>query len=126
MTRIFDDGLVCLQLITEQAALSLPRGAQIAGTCGSSEAELHVSWSNNAYTFRLYFSKVRKSDLPASVLHRVSNSVASLTLWTLSQGVDYKIIWICALRAAPTLCACVYTCVAMGMLVSLDLYYDNA
>ncbi|XP_060772086.1 lysosome-associated membrane glycoprotein 5 [Neoarius graeffei] len=46
-----------IDLIMEQAALSLPRGAQIAGTCGSSEAELHISWSNNAFTFRLYFSK---------------------------------------------------------------------
>ncbi|KAK3516555.1 hypothetical protein QTP70_022056 [Hemibagrus guttatus] len=46
-----------IDLITEQAAVSLPRGAQIAGTCGSSEAELHVSWSSNAYTFRLFFSK---------------------------------------------------------------------
>lgn len=56
------------QLITEQAAVSLPRGAQIAGTCGSSEAELHVSWSNNAYTFRLYFIKVRKFDPSAECL----------------------------------------------------------
>ncbi|KAI5090609.1 lysosome-associated membrane glycoprotein 5 precursor [Silurus meridionalis] len=50
-----------IDLITEQASLSLPRGAQIAGTCGSSEAELHVSWSNNAYTFRLYFSKEKRT-----------------------------------------------------------------
>lgn len=77
-------GVVGLQLITEQAALSLPRGAQIAGTCGSSEAELHVSWSNKAYTFRLFFSKVRKPDLPTSVSHRVRNSALTLTFWALS------------------------------------------
>lgn len=88
MTCLFDDGVVGLQLITEQAAFSLPRGAQIAGTCGSTEAELHVSWSNNAYTFRLYFSKVRKSHLPASVSHWVRNSAVALTLWTLTQGVQ--------------------------------------
>ncbi|TSK58029.1 Lysosome-associated membrane glycoprotein 5 [Bagarius yarrelli] len=52
-----------IDLITEQASLSIPRGAQIAGTCGSSEAELQVSWSNNAYTFRLYFSKITKVQL---------------------------------------------------------------
>ncbi|KPP75511.1 hypothetical protein Z043_105236, partial [Scleropages formosus] len=46
-----------IDLITEQASISLPRGAQIEGRCGSSEAELRVSWSNDAYTFRLFFLK---------------------------------------------------------------------
>ncbi|KAM9435453.1 lysosome-associated membrane glycoprotein 5 [Clarias gariepinus] len=50
-----------IDLITEQATLALPRGAQIAGTCGSSEAELQVSWSNHAYTLRLYFSKEKRT-----------------------------------------------------------------
>ncbi|KAL7871749.1 hypothetical protein SRHO_G00067320 [Serrasalmus rhombeus] len=46
-----------IDLITEQASLAIPRGARIEGSCGSTEAELHISWLNGAYTFRIYFSK---------------------------------------------------------------------
>lgn len=46
-----------IDLITEQATLALPRGARIEGSCGSTEAELHISWVNSAYTLRIYFSK---------------------------------------------------------------------
>lgn len=88
MRWFFDDGVVGPQLITEQASLSLPRGAQISGTCGSSEAELHVSWSNNAYTFRLYFSKVRKSDLPAQG-QKLGNFI-SIIGGRGEGGVDYR------------------------------------
>ncbi|XP_016372839.1 lysosome-associated membrane glycoprotein 5-like [Sinocyclocheilus rhinocerous] len=47
-----------IDLITEQASVSIPRGAQIAGKCGSSESELQISWINHAFTFRIFFSKV--------------------------------------------------------------------
>ncbi len=53
---------VCVQLITEQASASIPRGAQIAGKCGSSESELHISWLNDAFTFRIFFSKVIRAE----------------------------------------------------------------
>ncbi|KAK1888848.1 Lysosome-associated membrane glycoprotein 5 [Dissostichus eleginoides] len=46
-----------IDLITEQAAFTLPRGAEIEGTCGSTESEIQISWKNNAYTLRIYFSK---------------------------------------------------------------------
>ncbi|XP_071384039.1 lysosome-associated membrane glycoprotein 5 [Centroberyx affinis] len=46
-----------IDLITEQASLSLPRGAEIEGKCGSTESEIHISWKNNAYILRIYFSK---------------------------------------------------------------------
>ncbi|XP_036406215.1 lysosome-associated membrane glycoprotein 5 [Megalops cyprinoides] len=46
-----------IDLITEQASLSLPRGAEIEGKCGSTEAELSISWINDAYTFRIFFLK---------------------------------------------------------------------
>lgn len=115
MTWFFGDRVVGLQLITEQAALSLPRGAQIAGTCGSSEAELHVSWSNNAYTFRLYFSKVRKSKLPASVSHRVRNSAVINIMDTHSGGVGYKVVWICALGEMRPHCARARLCARVQM-----------
>ncbi|XP_051510559.1 lysosome-associated membrane glycoprotein 5-like [Myxocyprinus asiaticus] len=46
-----------IDLITEQVSLSIPRGAQIAGKCGTSESELHISWINDAFTFRIFFSK---------------------------------------------------------------------
>lgn len=49
---------VCVQLITEQASFNLPRGAEIEGKCDSTESEIHISWKNNAYTLRIYFSKV--------------------------------------------------------------------
>lgn len=46
------------QLITEQALFTLPRGAEIEGKCGSTESEIHITWKDNAYTLRIYFSKV--------------------------------------------------------------------
>ncbi|KAG9344672.1 hypothetical protein JZ751_010358 [Albula glossodonta] len=46
-----------IDLITEQASLSLPRGAEIEGKCGNTEAEIQISWINNAYTFRIFFMK---------------------------------------------------------------------
>lgn len=49
---------IFLQLITEQASFTLPRGAEIEGKCGSTESEIHITWKNNAYTLRIYFSKV--------------------------------------------------------------------
>ncbi|XP_066533829.1 lysosome-associated membrane glycoprotein 5 [Hoplias malabaricus] len=50
-----------IDLITEQASLALPRGARIEGQCGSSEAELHISWTNGAYTLRLFFIKEKRT-----------------------------------------------------------------
>ncbi|XP_026888603.2 lysosome-associated membrane glycoprotein 5 isoform X2 [Electrophorus electricus] len=50
-----------IDLITEQATLALPRGAEIEGKCGNTDAELYVSWMNNAYTFRIYFSKEKRT-----------------------------------------------------------------
>lgn len=47
-----------LQLITEQASFTLPRSAEIDGKCGSTESEIHITWKNNAFTLRIYFSKV--------------------------------------------------------------------
>lgn len=47
-----------LQLITEQAAFTLPRSAEIDGKCGTMESEIHITWKNSAYTLRIYFSKV--------------------------------------------------------------------
>ncbi|MBN3271976.1 LAMP5 protein, partial [Polyodon spathula] len=46
-----------IDLITEQAQITLPRVAEIQGKCGSIEAELRISWINDAYTFRLFFIK---------------------------------------------------------------------
>ncbi|XP_077597280.1 lysosome-associated membrane glycoprotein 5 [Stigmatopora nigra] len=46
-----------IDLITEQASFTLPRGARIDGKCGSSESEIHISWKNDAYVLRFYFSK---------------------------------------------------------------------
>ncbi|XP_065131250.1 lysosome-associated membrane glycoprotein 5 [Paramisgurnus dabryanus] len=46
-----------IDLITEQTSLSIPRGAEIAGKCGARESELHISWINRAFTFRIFFSK---------------------------------------------------------------------
>nr|XP_043904920.1 lysosome-associated membrane glycoprotein 5-like [Solea senegalensis] len=46
-----------IDLITEQAAFTLPRGAEIEGKCGSTESEIHITWKNNAYTLRIYFTK---------------------------------------------------------------------
>ncbi|XP_045916661.1 lysosome-associated membrane glycoprotein 5 isoform X2 [Micropterus dolomieu] len=44
-------------LITEQASFTLPRSAEIEGKCGSTESEIHITWKNNAYILRIYFSK---------------------------------------------------------------------
>uniref|UniRef100_A0A3B4ET83 Lysosomal associated membrane protein family member 5 n=1 Tax=Pundamilia nyererei TaxID=303518 RepID=A0A3B4ET83_9CICH len=46
-----------IDLITEQASFTLPRGAEIEGKCGSTESEIHITWKNNAYILRIYFSK---------------------------------------------------------------------
>ncbi|KAJ8355429.1 hypothetical protein SKAU_G00182230 [Synaphobranchus kaupii] len=46
-----------IDLITEQASLALPRGAEIEGNCGNTEADLQISWINDAYTFRIFFIK---------------------------------------------------------------------
>ncbi|XP_061561129.1 lysosome-associated membrane glycoprotein 5 [Phycodurus eques] len=46
-----------IDLITEQASFTLPRGAQIDGKCGSTESEIHISWKKNAYVLRIFFSK---------------------------------------------------------------------
>ncbi|KAG7240187.1 hypothetical protein INR49_027232 [Caranx melampygus] len=46
-----------IDLITEQASFTLPRSAEIEGKCGSTESEIHISWKNNAYVLRIYFSK---------------------------------------------------------------------
>ncbi|KAJ8275380.1 hypothetical protein COCON_G00100050 [Conger conger] len=46
-----------IDLITEQASLALPRGAEIEGRCGTTEAELQIAWINDAYTFRIFFTK---------------------------------------------------------------------
>ncbi|KAA8583376.1 hypothetical protein FQN60_015922 [Etheostoma spectabile] len=44
-----------IDLITEQAAFTLPRGAEIEGKCGSTESEIQITWKNKAYTLRIYF-----------------------------------------------------------------------
>ncbi|XP_010880498.1 lysosome-associated membrane glycoprotein 5 [Esox lucius] len=46
-----------IDLITENAYLVLPRGADIEGKCGKQEADIHISWKDNAYTLRIYFVK---------------------------------------------------------------------
>ncbi|PWA27497.1 hypothetical protein CCH79_00000166 [Gambusia affinis] len=46
-----------IDLITEQASFTLPQGAEIEGECGSTDSEIHISWKNNAYILRIYFSK---------------------------------------------------------------------
>ncbi|XP_045916662.1 lysosome-associated membrane glycoprotein 5 isoform X3 [Micropterus dolomieu] len=46
-----------IDLITEQASFTLPRSAEIEGKCGSTESEIHITWKNNAYILRIYFSK---------------------------------------------------------------------
>ncbi|XP_078261756.1 lysosome-associated membrane glycoprotein 5 [Rhinoraja longicauda] len=44
-----------VDLITEQADISIPRSAAVKGRCGRNESELQISWADNAYTFKLYF-----------------------------------------------------------------------
>ncbi|KAL4630532.1 lysosome-associated membrane glycoprotein 5 isoform X2 [Arapaima gigas] len=56
-----------IDLITEQVVVSLPRGAQAEGRCGVTEAELRVSWTNDAYTFRLFFLKEVRDSKGAEV-----------------------------------------------------------
>ncbi|KAL0967713.1 hypothetical protein UPYG_G00255920 [Umbra pygmaea] len=46
-----------IDLIMENAYLSLPRGADIEGKCGKKEADIHISWKDNAYTLGIYFVK---------------------------------------------------------------------
>ncbi|KAI4802329.1 hypothetical protein KUCAC02_020177 [Chaenocephalus aceratus] len=60
-----------IDLITEQAAFTLPRGAEIEGTCGSTESEIQISWKNNAYTLRIYFSKLREKDIEVWKISKV-------------------------------------------------------
>uniref|UniRef100_A0A3Q3WAG6 Lysosome-associated membrane glycoprotein 5 n=1 Tax=Mola mola TaxID=94237 RepID=A0A3Q3WAG6_MOLML len=50
-----------IDLITEQASFSLPRSADIEGSCASTESEIHIGWKNKAYTLRIYFSEVGES-----------------------------------------------------------------
>ncbi|XP_028809120.1 lysosome-associated membrane glycoprotein 5 [Denticeps clupeoides] len=50
-----------IDLITEQATLSLPRGAEVTGRCASAEAELQATWQNGAYTLRIFFVKETRS-----------------------------------------------------------------
>lgn len=53
-----------LQLITEQADIPLPRGAEMKGKCGTNESELELSWLDQAYTLKLSFLKVRAPCTP--------------------------------------------------------------
>lgn len=46
-----------IDLITEQASFTLPRSAEIEGKCGSTDSEIHITWKNNKYTLRIYFTK---------------------------------------------------------------------
>lgn len=51
-------GRLCSQLITEQADVSLPRGAEAQGRCGHNESELQVFWVDRAYSLKMLFVKV--------------------------------------------------------------------
>lgn len=51
---------MCSQLITEQAEISLIRGAEVKGRCGHNESELQVFWVDRAYTLKLLFAKVMR------------------------------------------------------------------
>ncbi|XP_038662363.1 lysosome-associated membrane glycoprotein 5 [Scyliorhinus canicula] len=46
-----------VDLITEQADVSIPRGAEVMGKCGNNESELQISWLDSAYSFTLFFVK---------------------------------------------------------------------
>ncbi|EDL28384.1 lysosome-associated membrane glycoprotein 5 isoform X1 [Mus musculus] len=46
-----------VDLITEQAEISLTRGAEVKGHCGHNESELEVFWVDHAYTLRMLFVK---------------------------------------------------------------------
>lgn len=54
-------GRLCSQLITEQAEISLTRGAEVKGRCGHNESELQVFWVDRAYSLRMLFVKVTRS-----------------------------------------------------------------
>ncbi|XP_030628863.1 lysosome-associated membrane glycoprotein 5 [Chanos chanos] len=70
-----------IDLITEQASLALPRGAEIEGKCGSTEADLQISWINNAYVFRIFFSKeVRSSKSDGKVKETVVWKISKVQL----------------------------------------------
>lgn len=49
---------MCSQLITEQADISLTRGAEVKGRCGHNESELQVFWVDRAYALKMLFVKV--------------------------------------------------------------------
>ncbi|XP_051866748.1 lysosome-associated membrane glycoprotein 5 isoform X2 [Pristis pectinata] len=44
-----------VDLITEQADISIPRSAEVRGKCGSNESELQISWADGTYSFKIYF-----------------------------------------------------------------------
>ncbi|XP_060687063.1 lysosome-associated membrane glycoprotein 5 [Hemiscyllium ocellatum] len=46
-----------VDLITEQADISIPRGAGVRGKCGNNESELQISWLDDTYSFKLFFVK---------------------------------------------------------------------
>ncbi|ELK03964.1 hypothetical protein PAL_GLEAN10024068 [Pteropus alecto] len=46
-----------VDLITEQADISLTRGAEVKGRCGHNESELQVFWVDRAYALKLLFVK---------------------------------------------------------------------
>lgn len=54
-------GRLCSQLITEQADISLTRGAEVKGHCGHNESELQVFWVDRAYALKMLFVKVTPS-----------------------------------------------------------------
>lgn len=54
-------GRLCSQLITEQADISLTRGAEVKGRCGHNESELQVFWVDRAYALKMLFVKVTPS-----------------------------------------------------------------
>lgn len=49
-----------IDLITEQAAFTLPRSAEIEGRCGATESQIRISWRNKAFTLRIDFSKEQR------------------------------------------------------------------
>ncbi|XP_070443961.1 lysosome-associated membrane glycoprotein 5 isoform X2 [Equus przewalskii] len=46
-----------VDLITEQADISLTRGAEVKGRCGLNESELQVFWVDRAYALKMLFVK---------------------------------------------------------------------
>uniref|UniRef100_A0A8C2P8I8 Lysosome-associated membrane glycoprotein 5 n=1 Tax=Capra hircus TaxID=9925 RepID=A0A8C2P8I8_CAPHI len=51
-----------VDLITEQADISLTRGAEVKGHCGHDESELQVFWVDRAYALKMLFLKVTASE----------------------------------------------------------------